>query len=82
MHETHLKYGISGEQNRIATSYYSTSSLLSPSGYLSQELQSILDDIFMKHSNGLLFINKIYLIQYYKKCYPALIKKERKNIKR
>ena len=46
--------------------------MLDPSGHLSEELVNVLDEVFMKYSNGLLFMTKQCLITYYKNCYPAL----------
>lgn len=53
-------------------SFSSFSSLLDPSGHLSQELVSVLDDVFMRYSDGLLLMDKDHLVSYYKDCYPAL----------
>merc|ERR1712176_1656719 len=53
-------------------SFSAFTSLLDPSGHLSQEMVAVLDEIFSKYSNGLLLMNKSQLIAYYKDVYPAL----------
>lgn len=64
-------YGSSDMQGQI-TAFSTFASLLDPSGQLSEELLSVLDEVFMKYSDGLLIMTKQCLIRYYKACYPSL----------
>eukprot|EP01083_Nonionella_stella_P218344 783055_1 len=65
-------YGTSKDIQPKIPSFSTFCNILDPSGHLSEELVNVLDEIFMKYSNGLLIMRKKWLIQYYKKCYPNL----------
>ena len=50
--------------------------MLDPSGHLSEDLQAVLDDEFMKYSNGLLVITRNELKNFLIACYPQLMTDE------
>merc|ERR1712228_737382 len=81
LQQPNSSYGGTWEDNQSSNlpSFSSFASLLVPSGHLSQELVSVLDDVFMKYSNGLLLLSKEHLIEYYKDCYPALSQQSHYN---
>jgi len=68
-----LNYG-SSQSKPIASTIpdFSRLSLLNSHGHLSEQLLTVLHEVFNQHSNALWVMNKTCLANYYKACYPGV----------